>query len=112
MKRVLVLSIFVLAICGSCFGQNAKRDALNGTTWKASDEWDDTEYVFKFNSPKCTLGTEGEVHNEGSYSISGINVEVAFKNLENGRVTVFTGTLAGNTMSLESGGFALIFTKQ
>ena len=111
MKRVLVFSIFVLVICGSCFGQNAKRDALDGTTWKATDDWD-SEYVLIFNSPNCTLSTEGDVRNEGSYSISGINVEVAFKNLENGRVTVFTGTLAGNTMSLESGGYALIFTKQ
>jgi hypothetical protein len=75
-----------------------KKDALDGTTWKA----DDGNYVLKFNSPNMTLIEDGDTET-GTYVISGSTVTL---NIDGGTET---GTLSGSTLSFEDGP---TFTKQ
>jgi hypothetical protein len=86
---------------------NGGKDVLDGTTWKAIQEY---TYVVKFNSPNFTvtqsLTSNGQTLSEtsrGTYTVSNSTVTFTYENGRSG-----TGTLSGNSLVVQG----LTFTKQ
>jgi len=97
---------FSFAACGDDDSGGGK-DVLDGTTWKAIQEY---TYVVKFNSPNFTvtqsLTSNGQTLSEtsrGTYTVSGSTLTFTY---ESGRSN--TGTLSGNSLVVQG----LTFTKQ
>jgi hypothetical protein len=100
--------IAIVLVIGFSFAA-CKKDSLDGTTWKGRDP-DGGELVLRFNNPDHTLTRSDGTLAKGSYAISGVTIIMTWT--DNFDVKT-TGTLAGNTLSINLGrGETIEFTKQ
>jgi hypothetical protein len=104
---VAVVGFSFVACGGDDNNDGGGKDALDGTTWKAIQEY---TYVVKFNSPNFTvtqsLTSNGQTLSEtsrGTYTVSNSTVTFTYENGRSG-----TGTLSGNSLVVQG----LTFTKQ
>ena len=97
----------IVAVIGlsmaSCAEEEEGKDALDGTTWRATD--DGVTYVITFNNPdfSMTMTDGGEKQTmKGTYKISGSTVTLTMDGDD------VTGTLSGDKLTIEG----ITFTKQ
>jgi len=98
---------FTMAACNNDPDDGGK-DALDGTTWRSSNTNDEGTTItidIIFSSQNFTLKTES-YSLTGTYSISGNTVTLNV--IMNGQTDARTGTLSGNTLTIQG----QVFTKQ
>jgi hypothetical protein len=106
--RWLGVIVIVVVVIGFSFVA-CKKDSLDGTTWKGGIPDEAGEFVLKFNNPDYTLTRPYDAPAKGSYAISGVTITMTWTDDFDAKIT---GTLAGNTLSINADGEIMEFTKQ
>jgi len=111
MKSKLAGIIVIMAVIGFLFVacSDGGGDALDGTTWKATEGGQ--TMILTFSSPNFTMTMNGTPAFAGTYSISGSSATLTFTN-DGGQSVNLSGTLSGNTLTISGEGETHVLTKQ
>jgi hypothetical protein len=120
--RIGQFNIDLVALSGgsaSTSWNDAKKDALDGTSWKDDTSSDEYDYVYTFSTPKVTFSTISKADQTttsitGMYSVTGANSSYVGMNLLQGTtITSVAGSIyQGNTLQISKDGTTLNYTKQ